>query len=115
MKPAMKKAWVKALRSGKYRKGKAYLRRKGAKYDTYCCLGVLCDVNKVRWRSKVQWRAPDGFYIGYYKVSGAIGSLTPSRLKQFGLSHATQNTLISANDTKGWSFNRIATWIEKNL
>jgi hypothetical protein len=34
------KKWVEALRSGKYKQGKAYLR----KGDKYCCLGVACEL-----------------------------------------------------------------------
>jgi len=34
------KKWVAALRSGKYEQGTGQLRNG----DTYCCLGVLCDV-----------------------------------------------------------------------
>ena len=38
--------WVDALRSGKYKQGRAYL-----KYGNgYCCLGVACDVSSVsKW------------------------------------------------------------------
>ena len=32
--------WIKALRSGDYKQGKNFLRTG----DTYCCLGVLCDL-----------------------------------------------------------------------
>ena len=35
-----KKAWVAALRSGKYKQGVGYL----CFYGDYCCLGVLCEV-----------------------------------------------------------------------
>ena len=42
---AVKKLWIKALRSGKYRQGtNALCRRDGHKHLKYCCLGVLCDL-----------------------------------------------------------------------
>lgn len=41
MNPEWKDKWVKALRSGKYRKGFTRMR---SYYDTYCPLGVLCDI-----------------------------------------------------------------------
>jgi hypothetical protein len=41
MKPEVKAAWVKALRSGDYKQGRSVLRRND---DTYCCLGVLCEL-----------------------------------------------------------------------
>ena len=36
----IKAKWIKALRSGKYKQGKQYLKSRGR----YCCLGVLCEV-----------------------------------------------------------------------
>ena len=40
MKKRVKKLWVEALRSGGYKQGRKRLRYG----DTYCCLGVLCDL-----------------------------------------------------------------------
>lgn len=38
-------AWADALESGQYQQGKHYLHPKGVDgQDTFCCLGVLCDV-----------------------------------------------------------------------
>ena len=47
MKQAVMKKWVRALRSGKFRRGRGALKRK-AKNNRYyhCCLGVLCEVYK---------------------------------------------------------------------
>ncbi len=49
MKTKVKKQWVKALKSGKYKQGKGSLRGE----RDFCCLGVLCDIyikeNKKRW------------------------------------------------------------------
>lgn len=45
MKPDIKKAWVDALRSGKYRQTSGLLRwTEPAGESSYCCLGVLCDI-----------------------------------------------------------------------
>lgn len=41
MKPEIKKLWLAALRSGEYEQGRRVLRRE----DTFCCLGVLCDLH----------------------------------------------------------------------
>lgn len=35
------KKWVAALRSGKYKQGREFLRDRD---DRYCCLGVLCEI-----------------------------------------------------------------------
>lgn len=42
MKPEVKEAWIKALRSGKYKQGQRRLRTNDGKF---CCLGVLCDIS----------------------------------------------------------------------
>lgn len=41
MNPEIKGQWVAALRSGTYDQGQDYLHTRN---DTYCCLGVLCDL-----------------------------------------------------------------------
>lgn len=40
MKPAIKRRWVDALRSGKYEQGRGLLCHDGR----FCCLGVLCEL-----------------------------------------------------------------------
>jgi len=60
MKKAVKKRWVKALRSGKYRQGEFKLctRHKGG--SKFCCLGVLAheelDAEWERRPSSCEWR-----------------------------------------------------------
>lgn len=44
MKKKIKKLWLEALNSGEYAQGRRFLCQKGKKYDTFCCLGVLCDI-----------------------------------------------------------------------
>lgn len=41
MDSAVKAQWIQALRSGEYKKGRGALR---PTRDTFCCLGVLCDL-----------------------------------------------------------------------
>lgn len=60
--PELKSKWVAALRSGKYKQGKYRLRKKD---ETYCCLGVLCDItDPTKWTG----RGPDESY-GYNNPS----------------------------------------------
>lgn len=42
MDATIKAQWLEALRSGKYKQGKGALHNKSD--DSYCCLGVLCEV-----------------------------------------------------------------------
>lgn len=52
MLPYFRYIWVKALRSGNYKQGTSQLFIKDWVGDSYCCLGVLCDITAVgEWRS----------------------------------------------------------------
>src|SRR6478752_3145258 len=42
----LKAEWLAALRSGKYKQGQGGLHNPDG--DTYCCLGVLCDVARIK-------------------------------------------------------------------
>lgn len=45
MKKDIAKKWVRALRSGKYKQGKGYLKQLNSKNEArHCCLGVLCEL-----------------------------------------------------------------------
>lgn len=105
--------WVAALRSGKYKQGQRYLRSRN---DTYCCLGVLVDIEGV------QWETTEG-YDAYY----AMDRHGKSRLLYFGDSGVStegdispcavydgtneRDFLTSMNDA-GLPFHDIATVLE---
>lgn len=52
MNPKVKKRWVEALRSGKYEQGKRRLRSE----NTFCCLGVLCDLYRIDQGGRADWK-----------------------------------------------------------
>jgi hypothetical protein len=90
-----KRRWVKALRSGEYTQGKQYLKA-GA---SYCCLGVagkICGVSDTRLAAHT------------LLAEGMIPK------KAYEALIIRQESLASKNDS-GWSFKRIATWIERYL
>ena len=58
MKKEIKKKWVNALRSGKYKQAKGRLRYK----DRYCPLGVLCDISRLG-----EWEEIDSISPGRYR------------------------------------------------
>lgn len=101
--------WVKALRSGKYKQGKQFL--KTGEY--YCCLGVLCDISRLD-----KWRVIDHSYylcknfVLPEKVVEWAGmkSSTGSFIDVVDLS---RNELTELNDS-GKTFNEIADIIEKH-
>lgn len=113
MKPEWKKKWLKALRGGVYKQGYERLKAKDYLSDsTYCCLGVLADVQGSRWK-----RARTSFNV-YMTQSDEMYDLSERRLKRLGLSPEVQERLIKMNDGDGMrtqSFRQIANWIERNL
>lgn len=106
LKPEIKKAWLEALRSGKYVQGHQALRTADSRY---CCLGVLCDVvNPNDWHSS-------GPFAWTYGVEGDIG-VTPKALRtDVQLDADAENKLINMNDVDGADFEHIAQYIEQNL
>lgn len=44
MNKRVKKLWIKALRSGKYKQGRGHLKSNEEGVSYYCCLGVLCEL-----------------------------------------------------------------------
>lgn len=87
-----KEDWVKALRSGKYPQNS------GGLVDDYDCIGAYCCL------------AVAG------KIAGHDLNETPYTAIRcsFGISPEVETFLIAVNDTKQWSFGKIADWIEAN-
>jgi len=115
MNPELKAKWIAALRSGDYRQGRGML-KSVYREDTYCCLGVLCDVSGMgRWVHKDD----DGLKSTYYEYhSHCSGGRLPWGMgSDIGLPAESQELLISMNDTDEHqkSFDEIADYIEKNL
>ncbi len=65
MNKTLMKKWAKALRSGKYKQGRHSLRNKN---DTFCCLGVLCDISGMG-----EWTGDDKTV---FSISGKQGIVT---------------------------------------
>jgi hypothetical protein len=98
----LKKRWIEALRSGRYKKGKGFLKTVSKSgRTTHCCLGVLCDITKTKHGTE------DGY-------------LPHDLADSTKLYDYKQTELIERNDggsefKRAWSFNRIADYIERNL
>ncbi len=102
----VKKLWVKALRSGKYKQTKDRLQDPTG----FCCLGVLCDL--AAKDGGPQWdydffdgkkETPPNYILEYLKLKKRINRKTIAE------------TLIDMNDDEGKSFKQIANFIEKNV
>lgn len=111
MNSELKKKWVEALRSGKYKQGKRVLKEKIAGVEHYCCLGVLCDVdNKSLWEKQ-----SDPNREGLFSYMGLINSLPDHLLQELQgnlYPDREQRQLMIMNDC-GKSFEEIAGLIEE--
>lgn len=105
MDAVLKQKWIDALRSGKYKQGKSYLKTKDGKY---CCLGVLCEIVGVP-------HTPDGRGFKFYFEDANRSSDALPHPGFCGLKPEAQNDLTFMNDEENKSFNEIADWIEANL
>lgn len=103
------KAWVAALRSGKYKQGRGHLKTTA---ELYCCLGVACDV-------AIQAGLPLVVGHGERLISfDAESTVLPTAVQTWlGLQTSDGGArglvaLVTYNDQVGWSFAEIADYIE---
>lgn len=145
MNAEVKKLWVEALRSGKYKQGKGSLRRVPSRsndVDKFCCLGVLCDLHskafpdtgrQSQWSQWGQYDFVDAYLPNTVKkwacltsdggfpdeiqeaVRNDILSKYPSA-NQYMISSAEHGiSLLGVNDATDVGFTGIADLIEKHL
>lgn len=107
--------WINTLRSDKYKQGKHFLRRAE---NTFCCLGVLCDiVNPTLWsdeaeENKYEHTCPT---ISRFTYDGHNTQLLPSDISEkYGIDGNVQDVLSQWNDNTGIGFAGIADLIEKH-
>jgi hypothetical protein len=93
----VKREWLEALRSGRYRKTTGVLHRNG---NRYCALGVLC---AIAVKHGVVPCVPDG------------ADDLPSRVNDWAELSYNDESLVACMNDNGMSFNKIAKWIEDNL
>lgn len=98
--------WIEALESGGYKQGKAALRL----HDSYCCLGVLCDVSGLSTWEKSS--TPLYAYYDYtsvlpYQVADMVGLPLDGDGVKVEFDGYTYDSLIDANDN-GVPFKNIA-------
>ena len=125
--------WVAALRSGKYKQGRNYLRSKDNKF---CCLGVLCELaveDKVIDPPRLvpaYTEDKDGneisrctYVYSYGKYPDSKRTYLPEAVREWADlidpagSHTTdkgRRYLDFLNDHEHWSFDQIADLIESN-
>ena len=111
--PQVKTAWLDALRSGDYRQGKHNLRNID---NSYCCLGVLCDIQKVKWKIdpyQDHYRTPN--YSSSFIISKDVPEDVLNVLGQkVDDDQPIQLVLAKIND-QAKDFEPTIRWIEENL
>lgn len=112
MNPEVKAKWVAALRSGQYKQGVNCLRDG----DTFCCLGVLCDVvEPTGWNHNCLYG--DDRYHPPHSVADVAGfapkSLIEKRIPQVEING--KFCPLALHNDSGRTFQEIADAIEEQL
>lgn len=105
----LKNKWLRGLRSGEYTQGKGYLRN--IKDNSFCCLGVLCDIQGRRWH---KMPITGAWAIGSGTQIDVGGPMNRKLRRDVGGDDTTLSILIDMNDHDK-SFKQIANYIEENL
>ena len=109
----IKKKWVEALRSGKYKQGFSRLKYNNGEDVRYCCLGVLCEISgRGSWNENNIYVTPTaaeklGLPLEVIQWAGLAGDDADPYI---GVEHASV-----WNDSRGHSFEQIADLIEEHL
>lgn len=110
--PEIKDLWINALRSGNYQQGK----KKLSVNNTFCCLGVLCEINHL---AKIQ--VQNGFISYSYRSEYDVSILPKGFAKHlnidthgtfFGFTIDGLEALTVMND-QGYTFEQISEIIEQ--
>jgi hypothetical protein len=92
MKVEIAKKWVAALRSGEYKQGQGNLRNSD---NTFCCLGVLCDLAQ---KEGILPEPEIREYAEYYKYEGAAYYTPPKVQEWAGLATVNGNLRRESED-----------------
>ncbi len=99
----LRERWIQALEDGTYEQGRTYLRRSN---NTFCCLGVLADLNGVKWKQVGDFAYSYG--NGRESLNAFIDTKTATKV---GISKYVDK-LADMNDD-GYSFKEIAQFIRR--
>lgn len=109
------RAWIKALRSGEYKQGKALLNYIDLddKETKHCCLGVLCDILEVpktkEYKSDLNMER-FVYHFGSINEASFISMRMENQLKDYEL---CADKLAEMNDSGVRDFKHIANYIQK--
>lgn len=111
LKPEIKRRWVEALRSGEYSQGQNELR---PSLDSYCCLGVLCDLYAKD--KAIPWMTNKSKVFTMEGLSGhlPLAVVDWASARQLSDLPNVAVVLVDMNDG-GKTFSEIADYIEEKL
>jgi hypothetical protein len=112
MNPVVKRLWVNALRSGKFKQDAGYLNTE----EGYCCMGVLCEISpfEKHWSDELNvYGWGKDYAVLPKKIMKWAGLIINNPIIKEEGEHLI--TASYANDALGKDFNTIADWIEQNL
>jgi len=114
MKKRIKKLWVAALRSGKYKQAKNQLRDET---NAFCCYGVLCNIHAQEHPKIAAAQKDDEKYMGAYAhLPYAVAywaGFKPGFTNRIRIAGTVD--FLSAHNDNGASFTQIANAIEEQL
>jgi hypothetical protein len=112
--------WVQALKSGQYQQGQHELHPEA---DSYCCLGVLCELYRAE-QGKGEWRqGPMGgeHHIFTEGVDGDYETaVLPKAVKDWAGMQSSVGEIVGTDDAlsalndEGMEFSQLADLIERN-
>lgn len=114
MKREVMEQWVSALRSGEYEQGFNVLRESTDLRESFCCLGVLCDLHR-QSAGGGAWTC-DGYQSGKnWNAEVPTGEVVSwAGLREPNPAIAGRKMISDLNDGEGKSFSEIADLIEQN-
>jgi hypothetical protein len=113
MNKRIKKLWIEALTSGKYKQGKGQLRDG----DKFCCLGVLCDLhrNEVGGRWAIKGQAQPQYLDSAEWLPEPVQEWAGLEQRNPELKGEESHPRLSWKNDGGTSFSAIAELIETYL
>lgn len=120
MKEKIKTRWIEALRSGEYKQARTKLKKiKSGGKESFCCLGVLCDLyaqdnpKKIGWNKRIVDPDNKRNKIDAFSREVNYGGL-PNFVRDWSGITWEHDSLIM-NDEYQYNFKQIADWIEESL
>lgn len=123
MNQKVKKLWVKALRSGKFKQGQGTLKQVTKKGKVkHCCLGVLCELHSQKFGRKFKIKYNPDLKEEEFLYLKETEVLPKAVAKWAGLENnptvpilGSETFLSELNDSEDYTFNQLADLIEQHL